>query len=192
MRNFNRLFGIGPSKSGTHSLNDALHRLGLDSVHLGSDGHYKRDIHKKDDWFSRHMHINHTEGRAILDGVPHQCVSDWPVSQLFKELDEQNQDSLFILTYRNPDDIAQSWCRMCMKMGFAGNSPHYLKKLWQVRRHYDNVFKYFANRSRDLLMLDTVAGSKTNMAKLCEFLHVDLPEDTTWPHSFNHQDWYVP
>jgi hypothetical protein len=77
-------------------------------------------------------------------------------------------------------------------MGFENNTPDYLKKLWQVRKHYDNVFKYFADRASDILMLDTVHGAKTNMSKLCEFLRVDMPEDSSWPHSFNHQDWYTP
>lgn len=192
MRKFNKLFGIGPGKSGGHSLNDALVRLGLNSRHLGSDAHENRDRLKRDIWLSRLIHLNCKEEKKLLDGVTFQCLVDWPIHIYFKQLDEQYPDSLFVLTYRNPDDIAQSWCRMCMKMDFINNKPHYLKKLWEVRKHYDDVFKYFQGRSRDLLMLDTVAGAKTNMAKLCEFLDVDLPVDTSWPHAFNHQDWYTP
>ena len=192
MRKYNKLFGIGPAKSGGHSLTEALHLLGVDARHLGSESHYKRDVQHKDTWIARDIWQNKLKNKPLLDGVEgHEAYVDWPIGLLFKLFDKEHPDSLFILTYRNPDDIAASWCRMCYQMKFPHSKPHFQEKADQVRGHYDEVFRYFADRPNRLLILDTV-NNDSNMAKLCKFL--ELPEQMSvqpWPHCFNHQDWYL-
>ena len=189
MRKFNKIFGIGPGKTGGHSLSKAFSTLGLSVRHLGDQSVDTRYRTKKPTWISKQMYQNSDAGRPILHGVEeHDGYVDWPCHMLFKELDEQNPDSLFVLTYRNPDDIAASWCRMCYQFDFPGNQPTYLKRVTDVRNHYDKVFDHFQSRTDRLLILDTVRNKK-NFSKLCAFMEVPVRDDP-WPHCFDHQEWY--
>ncbi len=185
MREFDYVFGIGPGKSGTHSLWFALEALGVSTIHLGNAGF----VNGGDKVLSKRMLANTANSRPILQGVDEaRAYVDWPIHSLVPELDAQHPNALFVLTYRNPDDIALSWCRMCHAQG-VHLPPDYYSKLEEARLIYHNAFKHFSGRPDKLLVLDTAVSGTANMLKLADF--IGAPEPTMdWPHEFNHRDWY--
>lgn len=104
------VFGIGPPKSGTHSLAKCLSGMGRNCIHVGSMMKNQKNI------VGDKMMSNKNKGKEPLDGIDCDSICDWPTNRLFKELDEAYPSSKFILTYRNPDECALSWCRMQLQL----------------------------------------------------------------------------
>ena len=190
MRKYNKIFGIGPGKSGTHSLWYALDKLGIPSVHVGNL------MHKCGNGFAiaNKMFENRDAGRMILDDLPigsewqgFDAIMDYPIGCLAKDLDRQYPGSLFILTYRNPDDIAFSWCRMRSKFGIGDTT--YKEKAEDARNRYDEMFKYFGQRE-DFLVLNTNEDRSENLRTLCEFLETTYVASDKYPHKFRSSEWY--
>lgn len=186
MRKFKHVFGIGPGKSGTHSLWQALETLGISCIHLGNDKHRNDG----DARLAKIMLANRANSRPILQDVEEsQAYVDYPINLMPEELDKQYPESLFVLTYRNPDDIALSWARMCHSMLRFDRLPDYHAKAAEAREMYHNAFKYFHGRPEHMLVLDTSVEGTSNMQKLSAFLETEAPT-MDWPHAFNHRDWY--
>ncbi len=137
---------------------------------------------------AKRMLSNQDKSIPILEGIDEaQAYVDWPVNLLAPELDEQYPDSLFVLTYRNPDDIALSWCRMCHAMVFQKADYH--RKAEEARTMYHNAFELFHQRPDKMLVLDTSVKGTSNMKRLAKFLGTESPT-MDWPHAFNHREWY--
>lgn len=166
------IFGIGLSKTGTHTLNSCLELLGFRAVHypdpaLMASGRY----------------------REALDGF--DAATDISVAAYFRELDAAFPGSKFILTLR---DIEQ-WLRSvedhrlrrqheladpnCPKAvvreaiyGTRGfDRPTFVNAYWT---HVEKVRDYFADRPSDLLELNLCSGE--GWERLCPFLGVPIPQ----------------
>lgn len=165
------VFGIGLSKTGTNSLNEALCILGYRSLHypdcaLMLAGRYA----------------------DALRG--HDAATDISVAAFFRELDAAYPGSRFVLTVRQ----LGSWLRSVgehmsrrppesMHPGEPRGEVRqrlYGTRVWNAdlfvdayRRHNAAVRAHFADRSHDLLILDICAGQ--GWQQLCPFLDRPMP-----------------
>lgn len=171
-----KVFGIGLSRTGTKSLNNALRLLGYRSDH-----------------FSTHL-LDWRDGAMVLNleaAAAYDALTDVTASCFYRELDERFAGAKFILTTRNIDD----WLRSCMRHfddDGANGGRRVPPKLLRLRtwlyqtptfdpsrfqaiyeRHADQVRTYFSGRPDDLLELDICAGQ--HWAPLCTFLGAPIP-----------------
>ena len=170
-----KVFGIGFHKTGTSTLGQALQHLGY-KVAGPQTSHAK----------------------FLLDGDPQplfDMVKDydafqdnpWPI--LYKELDELQPGSKFILTYRTEEKWIKSVVNHFGKIhtdmrlwiyGIGhplGNEAVYLER---YQRHYKEVVEYFKDRPDDLLEICWENGD--SWKELCEFLGEDVP-NIPLPHA---------
>ncbi|MEM6613378.1 MAG: glycosyltransferase [Cyanobacteria bacterium P01_C01_bin.72] len=166
----NKVFGIGLSKTGTTSLNDALCLLGIPSIHLP-----------------------HSLGQIeAFDGA-----TDLSVAAAYQKLDLLYPGSKFILTIRKPSSWLRSSYLHKQKIErlHNGKISIWMKKLdeqffgqWEFEptaylaayeRHLTSVLSYFKDRESDLLILNIFQGQ--GWFELCTFLGCDLP-DINFPH----------
>lgn len=180
------IFGIGLAKSGSNSLTDALNELGFICYHTGRENKHKNNPKPYERILS-----NIKADREVCDGIEGvDALLDFPIGRSFLKIDRQVENARFILTYRPPDDIALSWCRMVLNFQEMKLKPDYQVFASDTRKHYTRVFKHFAKRPNDLLVLDMRQDSRLNFSLLAEFLNVKNPPAGIMPHSFNHNYWY--
>ena len=182
------IFGIGKPKTGSNSLCDALQVLGLNCYHTGrANKHNDRALHNQ-------LLTNNHQREAPLKHIDskYHALVDYPIHAIFKELHEDNPDAKFVLTYRPPDDVALSWCRMMQhkKQPLAERLPTNFEKFSnEVRRHCTEVFEYFMPYPGSLLVLDSRDADAVKWSLLAKFLNKQPPKDKPFPHSFNHENW---
>lgn len=180
------IFGIGSGKTGGHSLAEALRRLGFSTQHIGNRC-YHGDTFIRDT-----MLQNRANGDCPTDGIGGlDAIVDWPVHEMFRELDRGVPEAKFVLTYRPPDDCAISWCRMIAQQHRnvgEGWPKGYTEYADLVREHNDAVVRHFFGRPDKLLILDARDDSKTKWALLSKFFGLPAPNGE-YPHEFNHADW---
>ena len=166
----NKVFGIGLSKTGTSSLNNALCLLGIPSIH------FPRTI----------------EQVGKFDGA-----TDISIAIAYKELDSLYPGSKFILTIREPFSWLRSYQAHKQKVMTEcnGRIAQWIKQLsiqlygqWECdptlclsayNRHLNSVMEHFRCRESDLLILNICDGQ--GWQELCPFLGCDVP-NLTFPH----------
>lgn len=161
----NKIFGIGLSRTGTTSLNQALQELGYNSKH------YPRNM------------------REIAE---HDAATDAFVACRFRELDRLYPGSKFILTIRNKTDWLRSMKWLFEKSApldrmeieykqivsgtrkrLYGTDKYEIDKLEAAfDRHHEEVLSFFSDRN-DLIVIDICAGD--DYKKLCPFLGKPIP-----------------
>lgn len=173
---FNKIFGIGLSKTGTTSLYMALNQLGFRTQtyrHLEN-----KNLRK---WFFgdfNHDYLNNID-----------AITDLPTGSLFPSLDYRYPNSKFILTLRNKE----SWLKSCSEyFSQEKRNPRTMNKFYKYTQlstygivsynepqfsyiydtYHKNVRRYFSNRN-DLLELDFFNGE--GWEKICDFLNVEIP-----------------
>ena len=184
-----KVFGIGLSRTGTHSLTEALHVLGFDAVHYPIDGSTLETLRRGDVRF------------PLLDY--YDGITDITASPYYEDLDQEWPGSKFVLTVRDED----SWLSSCRKhwaglLNFRYGEAEEHRAFMEIRRfleaavygcydyheerfrrvyrrHVQNVISYFAGREDDLLILDVVAGY--GYERLARFLNVPVP-NLPFPH----------
>lgn len=182
------LFGIGAGKTASHSLAEALCLMGLQVVHVGNKC-YHGDTFVRDVMLENKIHRRSpTDGLAGLD-----AIIDWPVHEMFREIDKTVPEAKFILTYRPPDDCALSWCRMIADQHTnvgPGWTKGYIEYADMVRRHNDAVMRHFFGRPEKLLVLDVRDKDETKWSLLGRFVNRPAP-DAPYPRSFDHAGWQL-
>jgi hypothetical protein len=161
-----KIFGIGLSKTGTTSLNEALVQLGLNSKH-----------------YPQFRELFAGDFRCL---EKYDAVTDIPVAPYYAQLDEAFPGSKFILTVRSLDDWLASMERWLvpqrrandfmiqMRLAMYGVTAFHRGRLKYVyERHVREVEDYFRRRPQDLLVLDICAGE--GWEKLCAFLEKPVP-----------------
>lgn len=189
-----KIFGIGLSRTGTHSLVWALRCLGYRACH-----------------FPIGM-LRYTGGGLSVEMGrfdEYDALADTPIARTYKKLDQMYPESKFILTIRD----TESWLKSCERhvgtsleaayqsrpswwmeeqqgSWHAGvkecvlqlhrelyNSVHFDRAQYQdaYLRHLNDVKDYFENRTEDLLILDICGGE--GWPKLCAFLDKPLPDE---------------
>lgn len=184
-----KVFGIGLARTGSHSLTEALHTLGIDTIHYPNDLATLETLLRGDVHFPL---LEHYDG-----------ITDITCAPYYEDLDQRWPGSKFVLTIREED----SWLHSCRKhqaglsnFEYDGSKEHevimeiqrFLKaavygchefneerfrRVYQ--RHVQNVTSYFAGRENDLLVLNIVAGD--GYERLAHFLGVPVPEQP-FPH----------
>jgi hypothetical protein len=179
--NLMKIFGIGLSRTGTHSLNSALELLGYRAKHFPR---IEQEI---------------LDGDYRLESVGlYDALTDTPVAPIFAQLHAAHPGSKFILTVRPLDD----WLDACERF-FAwqdrevGGSPfartvvfqriyvygcntfHRDRWAYVYETHRRNVEHHFRDRPSDLLVMDITAGDGWGV--LCPFLGHEAP-DSDFPH----------
>ncbi len=165
------VFGIGLSKTGTHTLNECLEALGYHSVHYPDPAI-----------------MNARQFERVLTG--YDAATDISVAAYFRELDHMFPGSRFILTTRaigawarsvedhlrrREHELALPDCPKARLREIVYGSRSFDRATYIVAygRHVQNVRTYFAGRQRDLLEIDICAGE--GWEKLCPFLGVAQP-----------------
>lgn len=166
------IFGIGLSKTGTHSLNAALEILGLRSVHYPSPELMNR-------------------GRFVEALAGCNAATDISVGAYFRELDRAFPASAFILTVREMESWLASVEDHRRRREHELENPDCPKavireRLYGLRgfdreafadaakRHERDVRAYFRDRPRDLLVMDVCGGE--GWERLCPFLGLEIPD----------------
>jgi len=165
-----KIFGIGLSKTGLHSLTKAMTSLGYHSIR------YPKYLEEIDDY---------------------DFACDVSVATSFIELDKKYPGSKFILTSRDLDSWIMSLRKHVERYRSkhrSERSNYWRLKTWgtttfeefdeETRRetysdHVKKVMDYFKDRPEDLLVIDICGGE--GWQKLCSFLHKDIPEQA-FPH----------
>jgi len=157
-----KIFGIGLSGTGTHSLIVALRILGYRSRH------YPRSLKEFDQY---------------------QALADIPVSSRYRNLDVMFPGSKFILTVRDtkswlrsrerkpPDEKPPSLWKMESRLGTYGRVDMTYDEDFFIQayeRYHAGVHKYFADRPDDFLALDIIGGD--GWENLCPFLGREIPD----------------
>lgn len=178
------IFGIGPAKTGTHSLCAALETLGYTAQHMGKSCGKGMGVGKV---LADNLQNNPDDILRNVSGM--DALVDWPMPQLFKNLKSQVPHGKFILTYRCPSEAALSWMQMTSKMHrvFKHREPQHAYNSY--RRHmeyhidlYDEVMKEFWGDSSLLVLPIDLPGEK-KWTRLCTFLGHSVP-DAPFPHEF--------
>ncbi len=172
------IFGIGLSKTGTNSLNDALTTLGYPSVHYPDPD----------------LMLAGRFAEALGDA---EGATDITVAAFFRELDDAYPGSKFILTVRDRRDWLAS-----VESHMARREPESLEPgnpKGEVRRrlfgradfdpisylaafelHRAEVLTHFTDREDDLLVVDLCGGD--GWETLCPFLGLRAPR-APFPHA---------
>jgi len=157
----NKIFGIGLSRTGTHSLVKALELLGYRIVHYPPTPRLFKIVDKNNG------------------------AADITVAANFEILDQKYPNSKFILTIRE----IESWLKSAEEhFTIKKKRP---KWQWELRKalfntkywdrdmfkeayynHVKRVENYFRDRPKDLLIMDIVGGD--GFEKLTEFLYTDF------------------
>lgn len=153
-----KIFGIGLTRTGTTSLNEALKTLGYSAKHLPM---------------------------SYEDIKNHDASTDTPVAARFPILDIFYPNSKFILTTRDKDSWIESAASLTRTENdplwlLEGRAILYKTITFdrdKFLRSYDNyhtfVKQYFQNRPNDLLTLHLEDYNKWE--KLCNFLKKPIP-----------------
>jgi hypothetical protein len=167
-------------KTGTTSLHQAFKILGYNAAHWTS-AHWAKKL-----W--REMN---TEGKS-LTLEKHYALSDMPIGNLFRKLDEAYPGSKFILTTRNEDAWINSvrrhynpnhnawrpnwendpFTNIIHKHTYGITTFNEQIMRERFRRHNSDVIMHFRNRPKDLLVL---TDAQTSWDKLCFFLNETTP-----------------
>jgi hypothetical protein len=176
-----RIFGIGMHKTATTSLHNAFEILGFKSGHW-ENAHWAKAVWTEMSHIGKSLHLERF-----------YALSDIPVSQLYRELDQAYPNSKFILTVRDEEDWLHS-----VKNHFDGD-VNLFQKVWDkdpftnkmhsqiygrkkfdaavflsaYRRHNADVMDYFKGRPDDLLIMDM--SKKQGWKELCLFLNAAIP-----------------
>lgn len=175
-----RIFCIGLSRTGTVSLTAALELLGYPARH------YPNDPLTQEELRSGRYHL------SVLEEV--RALTDIPVAPFYPQLDREFPGSKFILTTRDTGAWLESVERHFSLyvehqrddfddfiLACVYGCLHFSRERfgWVKERHEADVREYFADRPKDLLILDVAAEDP--WALLCEFLEAPRP-DEPYPH----------
>jgi hypothetical protein len=181
----NKVFGIGLSRTGTTTLNNALNILGIKSIHYPRDPETFRLL------------SNGIVKLPILE--EYDGLTDVHTVPFYPQFDEMYPGSKFILTTRdieawlpsvkkhllkgrNPlvefahEVPAQMWLRTAV-YGVIGYDESVMRRKFYT--HQMEVMDYFKDRPEDLLVMDICRGNGWNV--LCPFLGFDKNPSAKFP-----------
>ena len=164
-RNYPMVFCIGFSKTGTTSLRKALLALGYRSIHWP-----RAHLKPKDGWIE------------YIRNSQYDAFSDAPIyfPGFYKKIDKSFPSSKFILTIRNPEELARSWKNYFRNAPWNINDEDDKKRLIrEYNDHLNDVVEYFKEKPTQFLIFNIIGGE--GWEKLCEFLEKPIP-NTPFPH----------
>ena len=211
---YNRIFGLGLSRTGTTSIAGALQTLGITQLHYPMDYRTYCEL--------RQLQRGQDVKLTVLE--KHTALLDITTVPFFKRLDRMYPGSKFIYTVREKERWLRSlkahWDRGGRPISSQARDVWPMARLlfplvygsldfdpercWQVYQRHDLAVRvHFANRPQDLLVLD-VTTHKNPWGPLCTFLHKPCPA-APFPHQspmaqdrtnatagFAPTDWFYP
>lgn len=176
-----KIFGIGLSRTGTASLNEALRLLGFNVVHYPDDDITYKEL---------------AEGRYRLSILSeYDGITDIVAAPFYPQFDEVYPGSKFILTTREEHSWLESmkhhWkgrsvtdksldtdsrtkaMRFYRASAYGAYEFSHERMRFVGNRHFKNVHEYFQDRPNSLQVLDIVAGE--GWEKLAPFLNKSIP-----------------
>ena len=180
-----KVFVIGFQKTGTTSLEHALHNLGYRV--MGGDHHLMDFEHKSD-----------LKAYLIKNLKSWDAVQDMPWPLFYKELHALYPDAKFILTIRN----TEKWIKSVINY-FAGIKFPLHEKIYNVpcaegyesvykrvyEAHNKDVISFFENKSNFIIMEQ---GRNFNYDTLCNFLQITEVPKEDFPHARNNKTRRLP
>lgn len=179
--NYQKVFGIGLSRTATKSLTLALNILGISVIHYPNNAATYHDLVTGNYKFS------------VLQDF--QGITDITVVPYYAQLDKLFPGSKFILTTRNRTDWLNSmevhWkdkpiledaggditkikLRQFLRAAVYGIHTFDRERLGYIYDlHHKNVLEYFSDRPEDLLIINICQGEGWD--KLCPFMQQPLP-----------------
>lgn len=169
-----KIFGIGLSKTGTHSLQSCLKKLGYAVGHDFRPTEFVTTLMRGQ--YYNNPFVNN------MDGLVHTESSIF-----FKQWDEAYPNSKFIYTVRPVDEWLNSHKRFQKKIlqdtlsmkkqsiymtsvvfGVNNFNRSRYTQIWE--RHDREVREYFKNRKKDILIIDLTEDDEDISKKICKFL----------------------
>ena len=197
-KKFNKVFGIGMSKTATTSLAEALHRLGIKVMDYSLGTEDGKSMMKEI------MYPSTDYALTILEENKYDGLTDIVPAVYYQEMDRKYLNSKFILTTRDLSDWLSSsrrfWklygdnkARLSARSGFINTVLYgtwrYNKSRFRYvyKRHNLEVVKYFKKKygndiNKHLLVMDIFVGDGYD--KLCKFLGYPVIQEN-FPHK-NH------
>lgn len=183
------IFGIGPGKTGTNSLVDALTLLGFKAVHLGHDKYHGLGLCDR-------IESNAENNKDLFEGIDGvDAFADFPMTRYWKSIHAAYPDAKFILTYRDPFDAARSWLRMTstqadqMRNKDQKSFRSYRSRAEYHIKTYDEIMRHFWG-SRNFAVISVHDSDSTRWRELSRLLGVLAPPDgTPYPRSFTREDY---
>ena len=160
-----KVFCLGASKTGLSSLSKALSILGYRTVQWFREGK-----EPENGWVD---YIKKSNYDAFVD-------SPMRKKDLYKQLDKNFSNSLFILTIRD----THSWIKSYVKY-FQGspwgirNNQEKERLIQEYEEDNNQIISYFRTNPNKLLLMNIIEGDRWE--KLCTFLHKKIP-DCSFPH----------
>jgi len=171
-----KIFCIGMFKTGTTSMGKAFEILGYKTLNgpwwpkgiMINDPFYERS----EEWSLYYENI-----KKIIKF--YDAFQDYPWMFLFREIKDWYPNSKFILTKREPNDLAMSDIKMLKRLNHPEKDIP--KKDTLIKRYVDhrkNVLDFFKN-DKNFLEIDIFKGDGWD--KLCNFLNKNKPSEN-FPH----------
>lgn len=165
MREFNKIVGVGFSKTGTTTLAKCFEILGI-APHKSFDQNLKTQVEN-----------GHFE-TALEISQQYKSFEDSPWYLCFKEMDKRHPGSLFVLTTRRDtfSHAVSSWHHGVRAGRYKGEpTQEYLDAKARVYDdHNQSVRDYFKSRPDDLLEVCWEDGD--GWPALCAFLETPIPD----------------
>lgn len=171
MKEFNKIFGIGMSKTGTSTLAACL-----DILAIGPHKSFDRQLKAL-------LESGQTD-KIIPIAKDFRSFEDSPWYHLYEQLDRAYPNSLFILTVRKNSQVhaTSSWHHGVNAGRRKGKpSDDYIKaKIKSYEDHNQAVRQYFSARPNDFLEVCWENGD--GWQQLCDFLEMEIP-NISFPHA---------
>lgn len=178
-----KVFGIGMFRTGTSTLGRALDILGYKTLH-GPWWDSSRIL--IDNWYEYPEEWSQYKDEFIKEAQKWDAFEDYPWMFNYKMMDEAFTNAKFILTTRNPEEVAQSdlnaWKKEWQKQLLNGGEPVVIppkqKFVDRYVKHRDVVRTYFKNKDN---FLEVCWMEGDGWEKLCDFLNKEIP-NISFPH----------
>ena len=181
---------LGFPKTASMSFDYLFTQLGLKSLHWSYDGNYIGYLIYQAKRENKPLlyYFNGIDAITEMNVCIYKEYNYWPQLELYKELYEQNQDSIFILNRRDPYKLLESWKNWGpLYTNFTTFNPDLLNKyqgttdekfIQMVNDHYNNILNYFKDIP-DAKFIEYNIDTDT-IDKLKPF--IDIKDITELPH----------
>ncbi|MFW6281312.1 MAG: sulfotransferase family protein [bacterium] len=178
-----KVFGIGMFRTGTSTLGKALDILGFKTLH-GPWWDKSRII--IDNWYEYPEEWPKYKEEFIKEANEWDAFEDYPWMFNYEMMDEAFSDAKFILTTRDPEDVAKSdinarkqeWKKQLLYGNKVVKIPSKQKFINRYVNHRDKVREYFRYKNN---FLEVCWMEGDGWEKLCNFLNMEIP-NIPFPH----------
>lgn len=194
-----RFFGIGWCKTGSNSLTKAMTMLGFRALHLGAF----TATQPESDYHTRLWNTFNDTTLNPLTNVARfvaefDFVVDWPIHLMWHRLYTQNPDAKFIVTYRDPHEIAFSCRRHDWRLVRRGKARNFLETYAELSdiivQHYSQIFEAALVEPNRFLTISLADTDEYRWRALCGFTETATSKILTdgkfppWPKEYVHAD----